>query len=162
MFSGQKLREIRRAKGFTLKRLAESTGLRWVQIQGYETGKTNNPTAHSLEQLALVLGVSIDDLFDIASARQRPIGIVVDKIEELAKRQRLTLPKDIYPLFLFQEALGIEDEGVFTNILVALARGKVIELIPVFTCDIKEGMKVYPVPGLGKKKYLSFTIKRRG
>jgi len=88
----------------------------------------------------------------------KPLDPIVEKIKELAERRRLNLPKSIYPLSLFQEALGIADTEVFTNILLVLAKGKIIELVPVFPCDIKQGMKVYQVPGLGKKKYYSFTI----
>jgi cbb3-type cytochrome oxidase cytochrome c subunit len=35
---------------------------------------------------------------------------------------------------------------VFIDILLVLARGRVIELIPVFSCSINEGMRVYEFP----------------
>lgn len=158
MFSGTKVRGLRRAKGLTLQKLSKKTGLPWLHIQAYETGRRNNPTALTLEKLASALNVSIDDFFEYDHEGQRPLEIVLERIEELAKKRKLNLPKDIYPLYLFQEVLGIVDNAVFTDILLALAKGRVIELIPVFPCDIKEGMKVYQVPGLGDKKHYSFTI----
>ena len=157
MFSGARLKKIRKEKRYHLAALAKETGLHWTSISSYERGK-RDPGANALRKIALALGVSMDEFFDNSYKRQRPLGIVAEKIEELAKRQRLTLPKDIYPLSLYQEALGIEDNEVFTGILLVLARGRVIELIPIFPRDIKEGMKVYQVPELGKKKYYSFTI----
>ena len=158
IFRGNKLRDIRRAKSITLKGLAKKASVNWVQVQGYETGK-REPMASTLRKIALALDVSMDEFFDNEyPGRPRPLKPVLEEIKELAERRRLNLPKDIYPLSLFQEALGIADNEVFTNILLVLAKGKIIELVPVFPCDIKQGMKVYQVPGLGKKKYYSFTI----
>ena len=159
MFSGKKLREIRKSKGLTLKKLAEKADLNWQQIQALETGIRTGLTAITLRKIALALDVSMDEFFDNEyPGRPRPLKPVLEEIKELAERRRLNLPKDIYPLSLFQEALGIADNEVFINILLALAKGRLIELIPVFARDIKEGMKVYQVPGLGNKKYYSFTI----
>ena len=158
MFSGKKLRELRKSKGLTLKKLAEKADLNWQQIQALETGIRTGLTAITLRKIALALDVSMDEFFEDEHLGQRPLGLILDGIEELAERRRLTLPKDIYPIYLFQEALGIADNEAFTNILLALARGRVIELIPVFARDTKEGMKVYQVPELGNKKYYSFTI----
>jgi hypothetical protein len=40
---------------------------------------------------------------------------------------------------------------------LALARGRVIELIQIHPADIKESMRVYQVLELGNKKYYSFN-----
>lgn len=162
MFNGIKLREIRKSRGLTLKKLAEKAGLNWLQIQSLEIGRRNNPTAITLRKIALALDTAMDDFFEDEDSGRKPLELVLDKIAELTKRRRLTLPKDIYPLFLFQEALGITDNEVFVNVLLALAKGKIIKLIPVVSRDIKKGMKVYQVDGLGKKRYYSFNITQRG
>lgn len=156
MFSGTRLKEIKKGKRYTLAALAKETGLHWTTLSGYERGK-REPSANALRKIALALSVNMDDFFENGPLAQRPLGLVIEGIEKLAERRRLSLLKGIYPLFLFQEFLGLGD-AIFTNILLALARGRVIELIPVFPCDIKEGMKVYQIPDLGNKKYYSFTI----
>jgi transcriptional regulator with XRE-family HTH domain len=157
MFSGAKLRKIRNEKRYTIAALAKEAGLHWLTISVYERGK-QDPGANALHKIARVLGVSMDDFFDNSYVSPRPLEVVLERIAELAKAKRLNLPKNIYPLYLLQEALGIKDDKVFTGILLALARGRVIELIQVFPCDIKKGMKTYEIPELDKKKYYSFTI----
>ncbi|OGW16428.1 MAG: hypothetical protein A3G93_01260 [Nitrospinae bacterium RIFCSPLOWO2_12_FULL_45_22] len=163
MFSKEKLKKIRTEKRLTRKKLAEITGLHLMTIASYEAG-TREPKAEPLRRIAKAFKLSMEDFFDDEEEpiEVRPLEPIVEKIKEVAERRRLTLPKDIYPLFLFQEALGIEDNEVFAHILLALARGRIIELIPIFPRDIKEGMKVYQVPELGKKKYYSFTMTQRG
>ena len=159
MFSKEKLKKIRTEKRLTRKKLAEITGLHLMTIASYEAG-TREPKAEPLRRIAKAFKLSMEDFFDDEEEpiEVRPLEPIVEKIKEVAERRRLTLPKDIYPIYLFQEALGIADNEAFTNILLALARGRVIELIPVFARDTKEGMKVYQVPELGNKKYYSFTI----
>ena len=158
MFNKEKLKKIRKENRLTRKELAKITDLHLMTIASYEAGK-REPMAEPLRRISKALKVSMEDFFeDEEPIEIKPLEPILEKIEELAERRRLNLPKDIYPLSLFQEALGIEDNEVFTNILLALAKGRVIELIQIYPVDIKDGMKVYQVPGLGKKKYYSFTI----
>jgi len=159
MFSKEKLKKIRTEKRLTRKKLAEITGLHLMTIASYEAG-TREPKAEPLRRIAKAFKLSMEDFFDDEEEpiEIKPLEPVIEKIKEIVEKQRLNLPENIYPLSLFQEALGIADNEVFINILLALAKGRLIELIPVFARDIKEGMKVYQVPGLGNKKYYSFTI----
>ena len=158
MFNKEKLKKIRKENRLTRKELAKIADLHLMTIASYEAGK-REPMAEPLRRISKALKVSMEDFFeDEEPIEIKPLDPIVEKIKELAERRRLNLPKSIYPLSLFQEALGIADTEVFTNILLVLAKGKIIELVPVFPCDIKQGMKVYQVPGLGKKKYYSFTI----
>src|SRR3990167_7675015 len=151
MFNKEKLKKIRKENRLTRKELAKISDLHLMTIASYEAGK-REPMAEPLRRISKALKVSMEDFFeDEEPIEIKPLEPILEKIEELAERRRLNLPKDIYPLSLFQEALGIEDNEVFTNILLALAKGRVIELIQIYPVDIKDGMKVYQVPGLGKK-----------
>lgn len=59
-----KLKEIRKAKGFTQKELAEKVGVDTSSISKYETGVAE-PSYDVLMKLARVLGVSIDSFSDV-------------------------------------------------------------------------------------------------
>jgi excisionase family DNA binding protein len=84
---------------------------------------------------------------------------ILRKIEELAKKRKVNLAKDVYPLFLFQEVLDI-NEKAFIGLLERLARENIIELTSISPRDIKKGMKIYELPRLSKdKKYYSFLYK---
>lgn len=61
---GQKLRFIRTKQGFSLRALADRSGLNINTLSSIENGKTS-PSVSTLQQLAQTLGISIADFFDI-------------------------------------------------------------------------------------------------
>lgn len=65
--SGSNLRTARKAKGFTLKQLAELSGVHYVKIQQIEAGKIDirNITLQNGLRLAHALGVRPEDLIPI-------------------------------------------------------------------------------------------------
>lgn len=58
-----RVKELRKSKGFSQEELAEKSGLNTRTIQRIENG-SNEPRGDSLSRLASVLGVSPDSLFD--------------------------------------------------------------------------------------------------
>lgn len=59
-----KLREIRKARGWTQQMLSEKSGVNRVLITRIETGSTAEPAISTLIKLANALGVTIDELVD--------------------------------------------------------------------------------------------------
>jgi transcriptional regulator with XRE-family HTH domain len=57
-----RLREVREAKGMSLRTLAEKAGVNWSAIHRIEKGK--DPLVSTLEKLAKALGVKIRTLID--------------------------------------------------------------------------------------------------
>ncbi len=60
---GDKLREVRKAKGVTKEQLAEAIGAHYMQLSKYERG-INMPGAEILSKIALSLGVPLNSLVD--------------------------------------------------------------------------------------------------
>lgn len=59
---GQRLREVRSAKGRTLRDVALNAKVSIAYLSDLERGKLSNPTLDKLRQIADELGVSVDDL----------------------------------------------------------------------------------------------------
>ena len=60
---GERLKEIRKAKGFTQERLAEVLDISQRQLTRIETGY-NFPSVETLERISLYLEIDLKDLFD--------------------------------------------------------------------------------------------------
>ena len=58
---GANIRKYRKLKGYTIKELAETTGLSYVTIVKYEHGE-RNPKRYSLYKISKALDVCISDL----------------------------------------------------------------------------------------------------
>jgi len=90
--------EIRKRKGYTLKQLAEKTGLGITTINEFENGNTS-PTAYTIVNLATALGVSVDELF--GEKKNKSITIKKNdypektKEEYLAELQEVLLKMDV-------------------------------------------------------------------
>lgn len=73
---GDLLRESRQRSGLTQKELAAKSQVSESTIRRYESGRHDNPSAHSARQLADVLGTSEDDrarfIASATAARSRP------------------------------------------------------------------------------------------
>lgn len=61
MIVGKRIQMLRKAKGWTQKELAERLELATGTVQQYELGK-RSPSVETLQSIAKLLGVSIDDL----------------------------------------------------------------------------------------------------
>lgn len=61
MAIGERIRQIRKEKGITQKRLAELTGIAEITIRQYEAGKYK-PKSITIHKIAKALGVSACDL----------------------------------------------------------------------------------------------------
>jgi len=59
-----KLKEIRKARGWTQQTLSDKSGVGRGMIARIETGATAEPTVSTLIKLANALGVTIDELVD--------------------------------------------------------------------------------------------------
>lgn len=59
---GRRVRAQRHAKGFSQKKLAEEIGVKFQQVQKYESG-VNRIGSGRLQRIAEVLGVSVDFFF---------------------------------------------------------------------------------------------------
>ena len=69
MTFGQRLRELRQAKGMTQSELAEKTGISFAYVSKLETGTKSPPRENIILDLAKVLGVydaDLDELFGLA------------------------------------------------------------------------------------------------
>ncbi|MBQ9305829.1 helix-turn-helix transcriptional regulator [Butyrivibrio sp.] len=55
--------EVRRAKGYTQKKLAQSTGISQSAIANYESGK-RRPDMIRAKRMAEVLNISLDDIYE--------------------------------------------------------------------------------------------------
>ena len=64
MSAGSKFKELRKAKGLTLKQLAEKAGKTTVIISMIENDKTN-PTPHTIFALAKALDCDYNLLYDM-------------------------------------------------------------------------------------------------
>ena len=60
---GRRLRTVRRSKGYTQQQIGAAVGVRFQQIQKYESG-ANGASASRLWQLATALGTSVDYFFE--------------------------------------------------------------------------------------------------
>jgi transcriptional regulator with XRE-family HTH domain len=59
---GQRIRDLRNERGWTLEKLAERSGKHWTYLGGIERG-IRNPTVCVLEVIAKALDVPISDFF---------------------------------------------------------------------------------------------------
>ena len=80
---GKRISDLRRKAGITQERLAEKAGLSLKHLGQIERGK-GNPTLSSLEQLAVSLGVSLPELFELEH-EQMTRGELVKQIGVIAK-----------------------------------------------------------------------------
>ena len=57
----QRLRDARKTAGRTQESVAETLGVSWTSVSGWETGR-QTPTVQKLERLAELYGVTVDSL----------------------------------------------------------------------------------------------------
>jgi transcriptional regulator with XRE-family HTH domain len=59
---GDRIRELRAAKGYSQEKLAEMSSMHWTYLGGIERAE-RNPTLINIEKLAIALDVSLPELF---------------------------------------------------------------------------------------------------
>ena len=67
---GEKIRDLRKAKGYTLEKLAELTGSSKSYIWELENKNPPRPSGEKVAKIASVLGVTTDYLLDTAQTIQ--------------------------------------------------------------------------------------------
>jgi transcriptional regulator with XRE-family HTH domain len=69
---GQKLRELRKARGLTLDELAQETGSSKSYIWELENKPVTRPSAEKIAKIATVLGVTPEFLLDVSRTQPAP------------------------------------------------------------------------------------------
>ncbi len=85
---GQKVKELRVAKGMTQQRLAEKADVSHSLISALESGRRRYVSAYDVEQLAQALEVSADELWKTipgGKSEQRYIPITATGRSDMAK-----------------------------------------------------------------------------
>ena len=117
MTIGERIREVRTAKGMTQKQVADACGMADSAIRKYESGQIT-PKYATLQRIAAALSVPVDSLiddpnrFDVEDIKDAiiyggPIGRVVENMQQLnlAGRQRV----EAYSADMLQIAAYRED-----------------------------------------------------
>jgi len=89
---GERIAQLRKARGLTQTQLAEALGVKQQTLQGYEAGSRRIPVA-ALPLLAKTLEVSLEELFGeqpakSARSRRGPVPQWQEHIEAIAKLPR--------------------------------------------------------------------------
>lgn len=101
MTTGKRIRNARRAKGWTQKELAKRLDLATGTVQQYELGK-RNPSLEMLRKIAEALDVTIPDFIDIDDVMGplKPLDEKSpDEIIALIKNNMVTLDKNKRPIW---------------------------------------------------------------
>jgi transcriptional regulator with XRE-family HTH domain len=115
MKTGEKIKLLRKEKGWSQKELAKATGLNWTIINRYENEKAF-PNSDSLIKLAKALGVTTDFLLFEDAPRARRIAIK---------------DPDLYEKFLVIEKMPEGDREAVRRVLDGLiVRNKLEDLLP--------------------------------
>ncbi|MCX7559088.1 helix-turn-helix transcriptional regulator [Sulfitobacter sp. F26204] len=102
VFVGQKIRQRRWLTGMTQQRLAELVGIKFQQIQKYETG-ANRVSASRLWDIADALGVDVSFFFEgikseeeqtTAGVENVPVDLMGDKEAMDLIRSYYSIPED--------------------------------------------------------------------
>lgn len=92
---GQRLRQRRWMIGMTQQQLAEQVGIRFQQIQKYETG-ANRVSASRLWDIASALGVPVSFFFE--GLGHEHLGMAVDRGDLMTDKEALDLIRAYYAM----------------------------------------------------------------
>jgi transcriptional regulator with XRE-family HTH domain/predicted Fe-Mo cluster-binding NifX family protein len=92
---GRRLRELRTQRGFSLRSLAERSGLNFNTLSLVENGKSS-PSVSTLQQLALAMGVPITAFFESEPQQKNLVFTMIDQrpVESFGSAQIQNLGKD--------------------------------------------------------------------
>lgn len=93
MKTGDRIKELRKEKGLTQKKLSELTGIPVITIQGYESG-SYNPKFNKIRLLARELDVSEDYLMGFTSVKARNPDRLIDANKNDILRSLETMTND--------------------------------------------------------------------
>ncbi|MDT2703665.1 helix-turn-helix domain-containing protein [Enterococcus dongliensis] len=79
---GEKLKELREAKGYGVNQLAMKSGVSSSQISRFENGSRKDPTLETVKKLSKALNVSISYFEDEPDATQTVAAHIDDDIDE--------------------------------------------------------------------------------
>lgn len=82
---GQRLREFRNAKGYSIEELAHIADMNAVHLASLERGE-KNITLSTLEKVVTALGISLTDVFSFETKVAQPEYPTVDKASTLMKQ----------------------------------------------------------------------------
>jgi transcriptional regulator with XRE-family HTH domain len=95
---GTRLRELRKASGFTLRELAEKAGLDFTYLSKIETGKLQYmPAADTIRKLAELLGANPLELLSLADKLPPELNQISDVPAArrfMERAQRVASPQD--------------------------------------------------------------------
>lgn len=94
---GQRLREKRLEKGFSLRKFAEQVGVSPTYLSHVEQGVADPPTADRVKTMAELLGENADEMIALA-------GRMPEDLPEIIQRQPTEMPE------LLREASGLTAE----------------------------------------------------
>lgn len=86
---GKRIAYFRSAKGLTVNKLANLSGISQSYLRDIELGKNNNPTVEILDCICTTLGISLKDFFDIDS--QFIDGPLMKEVFQLSTSQKENL-----------------------------------------------------------------------
>jgi transcriptional regulator with XRE-family HTH domain len=67
---GDRVRELRKSRGFSQEKLAERADLHYTYVGGIERGE-RNPSLINIGRIAAALGVSLAELFSVLISKPR-------------------------------------------------------------------------------------------
>jgi transcriptional regulator with XRE-family HTH domain len=107
---GQRLKEVREAKGFTKEKFGKLVKIHYSQIGRYERGEAS-PSADALKKMANALDVSTDYLMNGTTADMAAENIAdkalmnqFNRISELSEENKTVVSK-LIDAFLFQQEM---------------------------------------------------------
>lgn len=97
---GQRLRDYRNAKGYSIEELAHIADLNAVHLASLERGEKNF-TISTLEKVVTALGISFIDVFSFEQPVETPADPVLEKISALTKNMAVEEREFIYQTIHF-------------------------------------------------------------
>lgn len=87
----EKLRDLRKRKGWTQEEFGDMLGINKVTVSGYESGK-RQPTPDMLSKMADLLGVSVDVILEREEEHTEPFGRPIVIQPELVSEDEVLIP----------------------------------------------------------------------
>jgi transcriptional regulator with XRE-family HTH domain len=92
---GSRLKEVRLRSGMSLREVARQLGVSASFISQMENGKSQ-PSVATLYSMAQLLGVSIDELFQLEGATAPPPLVLIDPVHGTVNRSDFSSPADAW------------------------------------------------------------------
>ena len=102
---GERIRELRKARGLTQNELAERLGVTQALIASYESARRSVPL-RKLVQLTEVLGVSIEEVVGQAAPRRRKPGPASQLERKLMELEKLPRSEQQFVIRMLDSALA--------------------------------------------------------